>query len=278
MVVSRDCVANSSANSSANPSANLCIAGIAVGGGGLRSASGPVSVSHQSSAACEGRAYEHIDRKISEPDRSLYPRYYGTLELAYSSCPKAWQRAYPDHGKVGAIVLELLLESRPWPTLPELYQSSSLFRARQLYSELGDVEYVHIFIHLSETVDTLHNIGIIHSDIKAENIRPSVLFDFSKSWVYMKDLPCLDRGQPRTLKQRQEGELKAICNLVKRYCFSFSIFVTSELTSSRESTGLVEQSLRTKFPSSTDCGRCKHIMNQIVSASMEAGSEQLEPS
>ena len=164
----------------------------------------------------ESRAYEHIDRKVSEPKRSLYPRYYGTVEIAYTSCPKAWQCIYPAHGKVGAIVLELLSESRPWPILPELYWSGSLSRARQLYSELRDVEYVHIFIHLLEIVDTLHNIGIIHSDVKAENVRRSVLFDFSKSWVYTEDLPCLDRGQPRTLEQRQEGELKAIYNLVKR--------------------------------------------------------------
>ena len=128
-----------------------------------------------------------------------------------------WQRQYPDHGKVGAIVLELLSESRPWPILPELYwSSSSLFRARQLYSELGNIEYVHIFLHLLEMADTLHNVGIIHGDIKAENVKCSMLFDFSKSWVYMEDLPCLDRGQVRILKQGKEGELKVIYNLVKR--------------------------------------------------------------
>jgi hypothetical protein len=226
----------------------------------------------------ESRAYEHIDRHINEPIRSFFPRYYGALELAYTACPKAWQRAYPEHGKVGAVVLELLSESRAWPTLPESYASGSLLRARQLYSELGDVEYVHTFIHLSEIVQTLHNIGIIHGDITAENISRSALFDFSKSWVFIGGLPSIDHGSIRTLNERQEGELIGVYDMVKRYySFLFLLRKWSELTSNRECRGEVEQSLRTKFPSSAECGRCKDIMVYISSASMEAGIIQSKP-
>ena len=216
----------------------------------------------------ESRAYEHVDRVVNEPMRSFFPKYYGTLELAYTACPKAWRCAYPEHGKVGAIVLELLSESRPWPTLPKSYRSILLPKARQLYCDLGDVEYVHIFIHLSEAVETLHGIGVIHGDVQADNISHSVLFDFSKSWVFSEGLPSIDQGRMRTLKDRQKGELAGIYDMVKRYYYSLLLCITPELTLSRECRSEVEQSLRTKFPSSTECGCCREIMVHISSASI----------
>ena len=222
----------------------------------------------------ESRAYERIDHQLSEPMRSCFPKYYGTLELAYTACPQAWRIAYPEHGKVGAVVLELLSESRPLPTLPESCQSSLLLRATQLYSDLGDPEYVHTFIHLSELVETLHSIGIVHGDIRADNISRSMLFDFSRSWVFARDLPSIDHGRIRTMKERQDGELLGIYDIVTWYFLLFSIFATLKLTSIREFRKKIEPSLQTKFPSSTECGRCKKIMECVRSSSMEAGDFQ----
>ena len=178
----------------------------------------------------ESRAYERIDKHITGPLRSLYPQYYGSAALRYSSCPFEWRRKFPDHGNVDMIVLELLDQQRPSSQLPEMNLSASLLSmAKEIYLNLGNREYIHIFIHLCEMVDILHRVGIIHADIKPENLldytvmSSSVLFDFSKSWVYADDLPCLDPFQkkPRTFEERRNGELESIKRLVLLYAYLF---------------------------------------------------------
>jgi hypothetical protein len=55
------------------------------------------------------------------------------------------------------IILELLEKPRFSPELSELRLSESLLMtAKRLYSELGDYEYVYIFVHLSEIVNILY--------------------------------------------------------------------------------------------------------------------------
>lgn len=207
----------------------------------------------------ESRAYEHIDDHIKDPERSFFPEYYGSAKVPYSSCPDMWRWAFPDHGDVCIIVLELLDKPRFSPRLPELSLSNpSLMKAKQLYSELKDYEYVHIFVHLYEMADILHQIKIIHSDIKPENLvdysitRSSVLFDFSRSWVSMNNsVPCLDpfKTKPRTFEERRDSELDAIRRMV---------FLESRDCDAK-------QFLRKKFPNSADCQRCTNVMEEIIS-------------
>lgn len=165
----------------------------------------------------ESRVYEHIDRYVENTLRPLFLEYYGTATLPYSSCPLQWRREFNDFGKVSIIVLELLDKPRSCPRSPLSLSEATLVTAKDVYSELTDDEYVHIYIHLREAVDILHQHGIIHGEIAPKALMNSVLFDFSKSWVDTGDLPCLDelfKPKPRTFEKRRDGELKAIRNLV----------------------------------------------------------------
>jgi serine/threonine protein kinase len=180
----------------------------------------------------ESRAYEHINDHIKGPARTLFPEYYGTAKLPYSSCPDAWRRAFPDHSEACIIVLELLDNPRSGCRLPDLNLSKFLLmRAKQVYCESKDYEYTHILIHLYEIVDILHQTKIIHSDIKPDNLidysvtKSSVLFDFSRSWVSMDSLPCLDPFQrkPKTFEERRASELDGVRNLVLLYAY-FRLF------------------------------------------------------
>jgi serine/threonine protein kinase len=174
----------------------------------------------------ESRVYEHIDNHITGSERSFFPEYYGSTKLPYLSCPTVWCRTFPDHGDVCIVVLELLEIPRINLRLPELtLNESSLNTAKQLYSEIKNYEYIHIFIHFCEIIDILHRIKIIHSDLKPDNLidysitRSSVLFDFSRSWVSMDNLPCLDpfKRKPKTFEERRDSELNAIKHIVLRY-------------------------------------------------------------
>jgi serine/threonine protein kinase len=176
----------------------------------------------------ESRAYEHIDDHIKELARTWFPEYYGTAKLPYSSCPDAWRRAFPDHGKVCIIVLELLDNPRSSCRLPDLSLSKFLImRAKQVYWESNDYEYTHIFVHLHEIIDILHQIKIIHSDITLDNLidysvtKSSVLFDFSRSWVSVDGLLCLDPFQrkPKTFEERRASELDGVRSLVLLYAY-----------------------------------------------------------
>jgi len=173
----------------------------------------------------ESRAYEHIDSHVKGPERSFFPEYYGTTKIPHSSCPDTWRRTFADHGDVCVIILELLEKPRFSPQLPELNLSEPfLSTAKQVYSESKDYEYVHIFVHLYEMINTLHQIKIIHSDLKPENLidysvtRCSVLFDFSRSWASMDSLLCLDpfTRKPMTFEERRDSELQSIRRLVLR--------------------------------------------------------------
>jgi serine/threonine protein kinase len=222
----------------------------------------------------ESRAYEHIDDHIKGPERFFFPEYYGTAKVPYSSCPDAWRRNFPDDGDVCIIVLELLEKSRFSPGLSELRLSESLLMtAKRLYSELGDYEYVHIFVHLSEMVDILHQIKIIHSDVKPDNLidysvtKSSVLFDFSRSWVSIDSLPCLDpfKKEPKTFEERRDSELDGVRRLVLLYAY-FALLLTKKLTLISESKSCdAKRFLRKKFPKSTDCRRCTNVMEEIIS-------------
>ncbi len=126
------------------------------------------------------------------------------------------------------VILELLDKPRDSPELPKLSLSNSLLRkAKQLYFQQKDYEYIHVAIHLYEIFDTLHQIRIIHSDIKSQNFidyaitGSPVLFDFSISWVSMNGLLCLDRfrRKPRTFEERRDSELDYIERLVLWYAY-----------------------------------------------------------
>ncbi|KAH7418728.1 hypothetical protein BKA64DRAFT_655078 [Cadophora sp. MPI-SDFR-AT-0126] len=207
----------------------------------------------------ESRAYERIDERVRGSARSLFPEYYGTAKLLYSSCPEPWRRANPDHGDVCMVILELLDQPRPCQDGHDLRLSDySLILAKNLHSDSMDPEYIHIFIHLCEMVETLHHAEIIHADLKEDNIigfaiagRP-MLLDFSKSWTYSDNIPCLDpfKKKPWTFEERRIAELDTI-----------KFTVLSESKRSGE-----KQFLRNKFPNASDCQRCATLMTQITSA------------
>lgn len=174
----------------------------------------------------ESRVYEHIDDFIKGPTRYLFLEYYGTITLSYSACPDAWCQKFSDHGGVYGIVLELIEQPRSCQILQEVdLNDSFITMTKQLWTEIKDHEYIHIFVHLYEMVDLLHQINIIHADVKPDNLadyditKSSVLFDFSSSWVYTDNLPCLDpfKRKPRTLDERRDGELDAVRQFVIRY-------------------------------------------------------------
>ncbi|CZT13951.1 uncharacterized protein RAG0_17604 [Rhynchosporium agropyri] len=168
----------------------------------------------------ESRAYERIDECVKYSARSFFPEYFGTAKLLYSSCPRSWRLANPNHGDVCAKILELLDEPQPCQDEHDLQLSDySITSAKeQLYSGSMDLEYIHIFIHFCEMVETLHGAKIIHGDLKPDNLidyaiggRP-ILLDFSNSWTYSDSMPCLDpfKKKPRTFDERRIAELDAI--------------------------------------------------------------------
>jgi serine/threonine protein kinase len=174
----------------------------------------------------ESRAYEHIDRYIPGPQRSLYPEYYGTSRIPHYRCPAGWRYASPDQSMVCIIVLELFEEPRSRKVPIDLSLSTlSLQMAKELYSGMKDHKYIHIFIHLCEMLDPLHQTGVIHGDIKPENLincsvaEIAVLCDFSIAWVHTNGRPCLDRFQhkPTTLEEDIEGEREGMKDMVIRY-------------------------------------------------------------
>lgn len=174
----------------------------------------------------ESRAYEHIDRYIPGPQRSLYPEYYGTSKVPHQLCPAAWRHAHPEEIIVCIIVLELFEEPRPRGIVIDLSLStSSLKMAKELYSGMKNHEYIHIFIHLCEMLDTLHQIGVVHGDVKPENLINcsvtgfAVLCDFSIAWVYTNSRPRLDRflRNPRTLEEASNGEREGMKHMIVRY-------------------------------------------------------------
>lgn len=99
--------------------------------------------------------------------------------------------------------------------------------AREINAELNDPEYVHIFVHFYEMVNTLHQVNVHHRDLKNDALtdfevtKASVLFDFSMSTVYT-DLPCLDvyLRKPRTFERVRAGEIELVKKLVIRYSTS----------------------------------------------------------
>jgi serine/threonine protein kinase len=173
----------------------------------------------------ESRAYERLDSLVKGPFRSLFPEYYGTTKIPYASCPISWKVSNLDHGEVCIVVLELLEGPSAPLTHNVILSDQSLAMARKLYLEGNDCECVHMFTHTCEMVDILHRAKIIHGDLKPDNLldhdsagKP-VLLDFSRSWTYVEDLPCLDmfKRQPRKLKERRLGELGDIKYMVISY-------------------------------------------------------------
>jgi hypothetical protein len=102
-----------------------------------------------------------------------------------------------------------------------------LIAAKQLHPKSKDHEYVHIFVHLYEIINSLDQIKVIHADFKLVNLvsyavtKSSVLFDFRESWVYMNSLLCLDpfKRNPRTFEDRSDSELDSIRRIVLLYSF-----------------------------------------------------------
>ncbi|KAH6724412.1 hypothetical protein BKA61DRAFT_588416 [Leptodontidium sp. MPI-SDFR-AT-0119] len=207
----------------------------------------------------ESRAYERIDECVKGSARSFFPEYFGAAKLPYSCCPKPWRWAYPDQGDVCMVILELPDQRQPCQDEHDLRLSDeSLISAKKLHADSMDPEYIHIFIHLCEMVETLHQAKIIHADLKEDNLidfaiggRP-VLLDFSISWTYSDNIPCLEpfRRTPRTFEERRIGDL-----------YGIEYMVLSESKSSSE-----KQFLRKKLPNASDCQRCANLMREITSA------------
>jgi serine/threonine protein kinase len=119
------------------------------------------------------------------------------------------------------IFLELLDEKQDCEVPPELQISDETRqKARELYRNGVDAEYVHIYVHCMEKIEVLHNAKIIHGDIKPDIFmnNASVVCDFSRSWSWEDNKPCLDkfnpRQGPRSFETRKEGERKLLQKLV----------------------------------------------------------------
>jgi hypothetical protein len=108
--------------------------------------------------------------------------------------------------------------------LPDLQISDATVQeAQDLLKQNLDVEYVHIYIHCMEKFEVLHNAKIIHGDPKPDIFLncASVVLDFSRSWSWEDDGPCLDsflpRKGPRSFETRRRGERNWLLGLVKEY-------------------------------------------------------------
>ncbi|KAG4439707.1 hypothetical protein IFR05_004785 [Cadophora sp. M221] len=123
----------------------------------------------------ESRAYERIDECIKGSARTFFPKYFGAAKLPYSCCPTPWRQANSNESDVCMVVLGLLDQRQPQPQ-PQPCQDEqdlrlsdeSLISAKKLHSDLMDPEYIHVFIHLCEMIETLHKAKIIHADLKED--------------------------------------------------------------------------------------------------------------
>jgi hypothetical protein len=192
----------------------------------------------------ESCAYEHMEKHIPEWAREYFPVYYGTTTIPFSSCPLSWQHSWakkkaPAQEGVCAIVLELLEGPRTPSQRPLIISDERLIPERQLnisdesvesasaLLDSLDVSTVHVYVHVMEIVEVLHNARVIHGDIRHDAFLDysvtgaEVMLDFSKSYVYSEDkkIPCLDpfRRSPRTIDERKKGENIAVRSLVERY-------------------------------------------------------------
>lgn len=154
--------------------------------------------------------------------------------------PYSWPDAFSNSIDVHCVVLESVEKTAEKPTATilsevKLSEASSMM-AKVIYAKTKSCQDVHVFIHFCEMIEKLHQAQIIHGDLKHDNLldysiaqRP-VLLDFSRSWTYTDDLPCLDpfRREPRRFEERCLAELLVIREMVLSYAAALLSFTFSK--------------------------------------------------
>ncbi|KAI9934624.1 hypothetical protein MW887_000240 [Aspergillus wentii] len=151
----------------------------------------------------EARALEHLDRFCPASRRIYFPQYLGVItDIKRSEYPSIYVL------RRRAVVLEAIyprLSSRR--IFAETDHDDSL--AQEFYERLSihipnisQFEkdwYASLFRNRLRQITTLHDIGIIHGDVRDDHFRlpkdyyDTVLYDFSVSYTFSPSMPCRRR-------------------------------------------------------------------------------------
>lgn len=140
----------------------------------------------------EAQAYERIQRHCPDSLKIFYPKYHGVARLTRDKYPVSLGQLRPR-----GIVLEaikpisgsrrLLSETQVSGSLADKIEWLSQEMDKQPLSELEKKWYKSLSIDRLRRVATLHDLGIIHRDIRDDHFRlpndfyDTVLYDFSSS-------------------------------------------------------------------------------------------------